>query len=132
VEECIGGWELTSNVTWTPTFRKEGKDCAESQATLRGPNRTRFLTVQAAIRVKMQCDKKSFLGSEDVSKKRNLMTVGGHTDYDVDLCGQDNVHTKCQNLGKGQTILTKSPRQVEFEGCWSEKRPMSSHNNNKF
>ena len=34
-------------------------ECAESQSTLRGPNRTRFLAVQAAIRAK-QCVKQSF------------------------------------------------------------------------
>ena len=64
--------------------------CAESQSTSCGPNRTRFLAVQAAIRAKMQCDKKSFLTSVDASKKRNLMAVGGHTDNAVDLCGEDS------------------------------------------
>jgi hypothetical protein len=58
--------------------------CAESQSTSRGPNRTRFLAVQAAIRAKMQCDKKSLLAAADASKKRNLMVVGGHTEC-VDL-----------------------------------------------
>ncbi len=50
--------------------------CAESQSTSCGPNRTRFLAVQTAIRVKMQCDKKSLLTTTDVSKKRNLSVPG--------------------------------------------------------
>ena len=58
--------------------------CAESQSTSRSPNRTRFLAVQAAIRVKMQCDKKSLLAAADASKQRNLMVVGGHSDNPVD------------------------------------------------
>ena len=52
--------------------------CAESQSTSRDPNRTRFLTVQVTIRVKMQCDKKSLLVTANASKKRNLMVVGGY------------------------------------------------------
>jgi hypothetical protein len=58
--------------------------CAESQSTSRDPKRTRFLTVQEAIRVTMQCDKKTLLAEVDTSKKRNLMLVGGYTDNDVD------------------------------------------------
>jgi hypothetical protein len=54
--------------------------CAEPQSTSRGPSRTRFLAVQAAIRAKMQCDKKSLLAETDASKKRNLILVGGHAD----------------------------------------------------
>ena len=50
--------------------------CAESQSTSCVPNRTRFLTVQVTIRVKMQCDKKkTFLVEADASKKRNLMLL---------------------------------------------------------
>jgi hypothetical protein len=86
--------------------------CAESQSTSRGPNRTRFLAVQAAIRAKMQCDKKkTFLVESDASKKRNLMLVGGHTDNVVDLCAEDNADAKRQCLGKGQTMPTKPPSQ---------------------
>ena len=70
--------------------------CAESQSTSRGPNRTRFLAVQAAIRAKMQCDKKSLLAAADASNKRNLMGVGGHADNFVDLCGEDSADGKCQ------------------------------------
>ena len=62
--------------------------CAESQSTSCDTNRTRFLVVQEAIRVKMQCDMKTLPTEEDASKKRNLMLVGGHTDNDVDLCGE--------------------------------------------
>ena len=62
--------------------------CAESQSTSRGPNRTPFLAVQAAIRDKMQCDKKCLLAAADTSKKRNLMAVGGHADNAVDLCAE--------------------------------------------
>ena len=94
--------------------------CAESQSTSRGPNRTRFLAVQTAIRAKMQCDKKSLLAAADASKKRNLMAVAGHADNAVDLCAEDNADAKRQCLGKGQTMLTKQPSQAEFEECWSE------------
>ena len=83
--------------------------CAESQSTSRGPNRTRFLVVQAAIRAKMQCDKKTLLAEADASKKRNLILVGGYSDTAVDLCGEGNADAKRQCLGKGQTMLTKPP-----------------------
>jgi hypothetical protein len=58
--------------------------CAESQSTSCDPNRTRFLAVQSAIRVKFNVIK-SLLTEEDTSKKRSLMLVGGHTDNAVDL-----------------------------------------------
>jgi hypothetical protein len=51
------------------------------------------LSVQVAIRDKIQCDKKSFLAVVDASKKRNLMTVGGHVDNIVDLCGDETQYT---------------------------------------
>jgi hypothetical protein len=85
--------------------------CAESQSTSRGPNRTRFLAVQTAIRAKVQFDKKSLFPPTDESKQRNLMVVGGHSDNAVDLCGEDNADVKRQCLGKGQTMLTKPPIQ---------------------
>jgi hypothetical protein len=94
--------------------------CAESQSTSRGPNRPRFLAVQAAIRAKMQCDKKTLLAEADASKKRNLIWVGGYADNAVDLCGEGNADAKRQCLGKGQTMLTKPPSQAAFEECWSE------------
>ena len=70
---CRSVCRITINIAWS-----------------RGPNRTRFLAVQAAIRAKMQCDKKSLLVAADASKKRNLMAVGGHADNAVDLCGEDS------------------------------------------
>ena len=76
--------------------------CAESQSTSRGPNRTRFLAVQAAI---------PLLAAADASKKRNLMVVGGHADNTMYLYGEDNADAKRQCLGKGQTMSTKPPSQ---------------------
>ena len=87
--------------------------CAESQSTSRAPNRTRFLTVQTVIRAKMQCDKKTLLEKADASKKRNLTLVGGYADKTVDLCVEGNADAKRPCLGKGQTMLTKQPSQVE-------------------
>ena len=81
--------------------------CAESQSTSCVPNRTRFFYTDHNT-PKMQCDKKSFLVEADTSKKRNLMLVEGHAENDVDLCGDDNADAKCQCLGKGPTMLTKS------------------------
>ena len=78
-----------------PNISKEttGKErvviaCAELQSTSRGPNRTNYLSVQAVIRAKMQCDKKTLLADADTSKKRNLMLVGGHADNPVEVCGE--------------------------------------------
>ena len=85
--------------------------CAESQSTSRGPNRTRFLAVQAAIRAKMQCDKKTLLAEADASKKRNLTLVGGYADNAVDLCGEGHADAKRPCLAKGQTMPTKPPSQ---------------------
>ena len=85
--------------------------CAESQSTSRGPNRTRFLAVQAEI---------PLLAAADASKKRNMTLVGGYADNTVDLCGEGNADAKRPCLGKGQTMLTKQPSQAEFEECWSE------------
>ena len=68
-----------------------------------------FLAVQATIRAKMRCDKKTLLAEADTSKKRNLMLVERHSDNAVDLCGEDNADAKRQCLGKGQTVLTKYP-----------------------
>jgi hypothetical protein len=72
--------------------------CAESQSRSRGPNRTRFLTVQTAIRTKMECDKETLLAEADASKKRNLMLVGGHGDNALDLCGEGNADVKHPSL----------------------------------
>ena len=84
--------------------------CAESQLTSCDPNRTRFVAVQAEIRAKIQCDKKSLLAATDESTKRNLMVVRGHADNTVDLCGEDNTDTKSQFLGKGhRTVVSCFP-----------------------
>ena len=91
--------------------------CAESQSTSRGPNRTRFLAVQAAISAKMQCDKKTLLAEADASKKRNLTLVGGCADNAVDLCGEGNADAKRPCLGKEQTMLTKQPSQGQSAVC---------------
>ena len=55
--------------------------------------------MQAAIHVKIQCDKKSLLAAVDASKQRNLMVVGGYSGNTVDLCGDDNADAKRQCLG---------------------------------
>ena len=68
----------------------------------------------------MQCDTKTLLAEADPSTKLNLIFVGGYADNTVDLCGEGNVDAKRQCLGKGQTMVTKSPSQVVFEECWSE------------
>ena len=92
VEKCIGGGRFTSNVTWTPTFRKQQLATKGLSQRVQTHNQHResrrepvFLGVQSAICDKMQCDKKSLLASSDESNKRNLMSVGGHTDHAVDL-----------------------------------------------
>ncbi len=125
MEKCIGGGRLTSNATWTPTFRKQQLARKGLSQRVQNHNQHRVARIepvfwQAAIRAKMQCDKKSLLAAADASKKRNLMVVGGHADNAVDLCGEDNADAKRQCLGKGQTMLTKPPSQAEFEECWSE------------
>ena len=111
---------MDPNISKTTTVKERVvTSCAESQSTSRGPNRTRFLSVQAAIRVNMQCDKKTLLAEADASKKR-LMLVGGYADNAVDLCGEGNADAKRPCLGKRQTMLTKQPSQTEFEERWSE------------
>ena len=112
----MGGGRLTSNVTWTPTFRK--LQLARKGLSQRAQNHNQhrvtrtepiFLAVQATIRTKMRCDKKTLLAEADASKKRNLMLVGGHADNAVDLCGEGNADAKRPCLGKRQTMLTKYP-----------------------
>ena len=57
---------MDPNISKATTGKERGvAACAESQSASRGPNRTRFLAVQAVIRVKMQCDKKSLLSAAD-------------------------------------------------------------------
>ncbi len=86
---------MDSNISKATTDRERVVTvCAESQSTSRDPNRTRFLSVQVAIRAKMKCDKKTWLAEADASKKR-LMLVGGYVDNAVDLCGEDKGDAKC-------------------------------------
>ena len=59
-----------------------------------GRVRWSYLAVQAVIRAKMQCDKKTLLADADASKKRNLMLVGGHADNPVEVCGEGNADAK--------------------------------------
>ncbi len=99
---------MDPNISKSTTVRERVVSvCTESQSTSRGPNRTRILTVQVSIRIKMQCDQKSFLAEADSSKILNLMVVGGHKDNYVDLCGEDNTDVKRQCLVKGHPKLTK-------------------------
>ena len=59
--------------------------CKESLSTSCGPHRNRFLEVQPEIHVYMTSNKKTLLQELAGSAKRNLMSVGGHTDTPVDL-----------------------------------------------
>jgi hypothetical protein len=72
VEESVSGGRLLVECHVDPNISKattvKEKDvvtCTESQSTSRVPKRTRFLTVQSVIRVKVQCDKKSLLTKTD-------------------------------------------------------------------
>ena len=90
---------MDPNISKATTGKERGvTGCAESQSTSHGPNRTRFLTVQEEIRVKIQCDKETLLPEADSSKKRKLMLVGGYADNDVDLCGEGNPDAKRPSL----------------------------------
>jgi len=71
-----GGIRRTSNVTWTPTFRKQQLARKGVSQRVQNHNQHRvtriepvFLAVQSAIRAKMKCDKKSLLVEADASKK---------------------------------------------------------------
>ncbi len=86
---------MDPNISKTTTGRERVVVvCVESQLTSRGQKRIRFLVVQTTILTKMQCDKKSLFPGVDVSKKHNLMAVGGYVDNVVDLCGEDNTDVK--------------------------------------
>ena len=85
---------MDPNISKTTTGKERVvTTCAESQSTSCGPNRPRFLAVHAAIRAKMQCDKKTLLAEADASKNL-LMLVGGYPDNAVDLCGEGNADAK--------------------------------------
>ncbi len=109
--------------------------CAESQSTSRVPNRTRFLAVQTATRVQMQCDKKSLLAEADASKKRNLMAVGGHADNAVDLCAEDRQKTghadNAVDLCAEDKVLTPSRARISSPlDTVREQRPYRTPNRN--
>ena len=48
------------------------------------------------------------------------MSVGGHADTLVDLVPSGNTDVKHPCLGNDQTVLVRTPTQVEFVECWSE------------
>ena len=94
--------------------------CKESPPTSRGPHRKRFLEVQAEIRAHMTSDRQTLLTEANASAKRSLMSVGGCGDTPVDLDTSGNADGKRPCLGNGQTVLMRTPTQVEFVECWSE------------
>ena len=53
--------------------------------------------LQTEIHVSMTSDKKNLLAEVTVSAKRNLLSVGGHTDTPVDLTtvGNTDITTDC-------------------------------------
>ena len=67
----------------------------------------------------MVSDKKTLL-EEDASAKRNLISVGGCADTPVHVDAGGNADGKRPCLGNGQTVLMRTPTQVEFVECWSE------------
>ncbi len=92
--------------------------CKESLPTSRGPHRKRFLEVQPEIRARMTNDRKTLLAEEHPSAKRNLSLVGGCADTPVDLVAGGNTDGNRPCLGNGQTVLMRTPTQVEFVECW--------------
>ena len=62
----------------------------------------------------MTSDKNTLLQEADASAKRNLMSVGGHTDTPVDLVVTGNTDAKRSCLDIGQTVLMRKPTQTEF------------------
>jgi hypothetical protein len=101
------------------TIGKERTDspCKESLPTSCGPHRKRFLEVKTEIRSHMTSDKKTLLQEEAASTKRNLMSVGGHTDTPVDLVATGNDDVKHPCLGNGQIVLMRTPTPAEFVEC---------------
>jgi hypothetical protein len=65
-------------------------------------------------------DKNTLLPEADASAKLNLLLVGGCADTPVDLVAAGNTDEKRPCLGNGQTVLTRTPTQVEFVECWNE------------
>ncbi len=66
-------------------------------------------------------DKKTFLTVENVSVKHNLISVGGCGDTPVDVDAGGKADGKRPCLGKGQTVLMRTPTQTKFVECWSEE-----------
>ena len=74
----------------------------------------------------MTSDKKMLIQEEVASAKRNLMSVGCHVDTPVDLVPVGNTDVKGPSLGNGQTLMMRTPTQVEFVEGWSENRLLIS------
>ena len=62
----------------------------------------------------MTSDKKTLLEGVDASSKSKLMSVGGHADTPVDLVVAGNADAKHPCLGNGQTVIMRTPTQIEF------------------
>ena len=93
--------------------------CKESLSTSRGPHRNRFLEVEKKS-AHMASDKKTLLAETNASAKRNLISVGGCADTPVHVDTPGNADGKRPCVGNGQTVLMRTPTQVEFVECWSE------------
>jgi hypothetical protein len=78
------------------------------------------LEVQAEIRAHMVRDKKTLFAEANASAKRNLISVGGCVDTPVHVDGPGNPDGNRPCLDNGQTVLMRTPTQVEFVECWSE------------
>jgi len=63
--------------------------------------------VQAEIGANMGSDKKTLLAEADSSAKRNLLSVGGHTDTPVDLIAVGNADAHHPCLINGHTVLIR-------------------------
>ena len=118
MEKCIGGGRLTSNATWTPIFRKQQLARKGLSQRVQNHNQHRVARIepvfwQAAIRAKMQCDKRVLACSSGCIEK--TQPDGGWRSC-RQCCGSVwrrplNADAKRQCLGKGQTMPTKPPIQ---------------------
>jgi hypothetical protein len=68
----------------------------------------------------MASEKKTLRVEANVSAKRNLISAGGCADTPVDIDAARNADGKRPCLGDGQTVLMRTPTQVQFVECWSE------------
>jgi hypothetical protein len=102
------------------------------KATTGDPNGTRFLTVQTVIHTKKQCDKKSLLAEEDVSKKRNL----GWRTY-RQCCGsvwrrqwwyRDDYQERSESFSCWRSSLSEDPRHTcrSVLLWWYERRHLDT------